>query len=697
MLAGVDIGGTFTDGYYIDEKLNITTAKALSTPEDDFLSGIFNCIEELARGANKSPTELMRSVVRFAHGSTIATNAIIQDKVAKAGMITTKGHKDVLISQLGVGKYKGRPPEERLNPLNPKPPCIIPEELIEEVAERVDSVGEVVVGLNENEVEKAIDKLLNKGVEVIAVCFLWSFLNPSHELRVKEMINKIKPDMFVSCSHSVIPKLGEYQRFTAAVVNGMIHPILSAYMKGMKKGFESKYDFVKPIYIMGCDGGIRILGEIEKTPIVTIGSGPVGGLIYASSLCDVLRQPNIITTDMGGTSFDMGVIINGMPAIRETSLVNQYEYFMPALDNISLGTGGGSIAWYDEVGKRLRVGPQSAGAAPGPACYGIGGTEPTVTDANLVLGYLNPEIMIKGKRISRDKAVESMRPLGKVLDKDPVEMAVGIDEVTNNIMALAIRSEMIARGLDYRKYILLCFGGAAGLHVSEIARIVGIKRCILPQSAAVLSAAGLCSADFKIEVRKEVLYLEPFNLKELNADFAELEEEAKARIRASGVEEEDVVIERGLEMKYHLQYVQLRMPTPFLTGEISEEAVTKITKEFDNIYSERYGEVSLLPAALREIATVVVTGVGKVPQVKLAPERLVERIPAEAVTAPRQIYSKETGGFVGAKTYDGTKLLPGNKVEGSAVIDFPDTSLMVSRGDVATLDEYRNIVMEIGG
>jgi len=695
MLLGIDIGGTFTDGYYVDEKSKVTTVKALSTPEDDFVTGFFDCLEEIASRVGKNGNELTQGLARLVHGSTVATNAIIQDRLAKTGVITSKGHKDVLKEQLGRGRSMGRPADDCLKVILPKPEPIVPTELTEEVSERVDHKGKVIVGLNESEVENATRSLLDKGVEVIAICFLWSFLNPSHEVRAKEIVNKIKRDIFITCSHEVVPKLGEYQRFTATVINALVQPVTSAYVEKVRSRLEGPYGYRKPFYVMGCDGGLRSWEEVKTLPIYTIGSGPVGGAAACKSLSDRIHEPNLIGMDMGGTSFDVAIISKSTPLMKDTSVVKQYEYFISMCDVTSVGAGGGSIAWYDEVGRTIRVGPQSAGASPGPACYNLGGTEPTVTDANLILGYLNPKIKISGKKVDKERAVQAMTRLGKRIGKDAVGMASGVFDLVNEEMGLKVRSEMISRGLDYRLYKPVSFGGAGALHLTEILRLLGTKTGIVPSHAAVMSASGVCHSDLRVETTKEVVYEEPFDPQQINTDFAELESSARAKLRTAGISEEDIVIERGFDMKYHLQFHKLMVPVS-ATGELTNENLGAIVSEFDRIYSSRYGEVALIPEVMREITVVRLIATGSILKIQpLTSPTMTERVPDEAVLTPRQFYSKEKYGFVESKVYDGTKLVPGNKIVGAALIDFPDTTIRLAKGDRATVDRYHNFNVEI--
>jgi N-methylhydantoinase A len=693
LLLGIDIGGTYTDGVYIDKKGKPTVAKTLSTPQDGFVSGLFNCIQELARQVDLSPKELLKTLDRFTHGSTIATNIVLEGTGAKVGVITTKGHRDVLKDMLGKGKTTGRPVDDVYFVLLPKPEQVVPDELIIEVTERSDHKGAEIVKLNEEEVENAIRTLIDKGIESLAICFLWSFLNSAHEQRAKEIALKIKPDLFASCSCDVVPKLGEYQRFTATVLNSMVYPKSAAYINTITDRLKAEYDFDKQLQIMSCDGGILPWVELQNTPLYMIDSGPVGGMSVAEEVCAQVQEPNIVAIDMGGTSFDLGLIVNGISEIRDTSVIRQWEYAIPRYDIESIGAGGGSIAWCDEDIRAIRIGPKSAGAMPGPACYGRGGNEPTVSDASLLLGYLNPRIMIEGKKLNKEQAIKAIGKLGKKIGKDTEEMAIGIFELTNEIAGGEVRSALISRGLDYRKFVLLCYGGAGSLHMTEIAKVVGIKQCIVPPNSSVFSAIGLCVADVKVRSSKEVIYPEPWDAGTINSDFAEMEKQLLAKIRAAGASKESINIRRKLIMQFKGQFYQMRVPVT--SGELTEENLAEAKEEFVNIYTSRYGRAALIPGATVTILSEESECIGKTPKVELLVRKESTQVPAKAVMRPRRIYAGKVTGFVEAEVFNGAELLAGNKIIGPAMIDFPHTSIRLGPGETGVFDKNFNFVVTV--
>src|SRR5579859_7416928 len=403
-LVGVDIGGTFTDCVVIDGEGGLVTAKAPSTP-GDFAKGV---IEALAAAAAELGTDLdglLGQTALLSHGTTVGTNAIVQERGAKVGLIATKGHSDVIHIMRGSRGLGGRDIRKVVHfPESAKPDPIVPKRLVEGVSERVDCFGEIVVPLNEEEAEAAIRRLVGHGVEAIAITFLWSFREPRHELRVKEMVRAIAPELFVCCSCELVPKWGEYERVTAVALNAYVGPTASGYLRDLDERLK-RHGYRPALQISQCGGGTISVERAIAAPLLTLDSGPVSGVTGSHYLAGRLGYPNVVTTDMGGTSFDVGIIAQGKPLYSFISNVRQYEYYLPRVDIQAIGSGGGSLVRVDPVSRTLRVGPESAGAVPGPVAYGKGGTVPTVTDADLVLGYLDPDNFAGGKiRLDKEKA-----------------------------------------------------------------------------------------------------------------------------------------------------------------------------------------------------------------------------------------------------------------------------------------------------
>ncbi len=439
LLVGVDIGGTFTDCVALDRSGRITATKAPSTP-GNFAEGMLAAMRVAAERLGLSFEQFCSDIAMLTHGTTVGTNALIQRKGAKVGLITTQGHADAIHIMRGSRGVSSRDIARVVHfPSSQKPVPIVPKRLIEGVSERVDCFGEVVVPLNESQAEDAIRRLVEQGVEAIGVCFLWSFKYPQHEQRVKEMIEKIAPTLFVSCSTDIAPRWGEYERVTATALNAYIGPVMAKYLANLDEQLK-KSGYQQPLQITQCGGGSISVDRAIESPLLTLDSGPVSGVTGSLYLGKVMDVPNIITTDMGGTSFDVGIIYGGQPAYSFVSNVAQYEYFLPKVDIQAIGSGGGSLARVDPAAKTLSVGPESAGADPGPACYGKGGTIATVTDADVVLGYINPDNFLGGRiKLDRKKAVDSVQRIASALGLSLMEAASGIARIAEFKMADIIR------------------------------------------------------------------------------------------------------------------------------------------------------------------------------------------------------------------------------------------------------------------
>ena len=409
------------------------------------------------------------------------------------------------------------------------------------MSERVDCKGDVVVELNEEEAERSIRRLVAKRVEAIAICFLWSFKHPAHERRVKAMVEELAPGVFVCCSVDLVPRWGEYERTAATVINAYLGPVTASYMDrvGRRVGGAG---LATPVQVMQCGGGVVPASEAARKPLLTLDSGPVAGVLASQFLGEVLGQKNVIATDMGGTSFDVGLVHDGAPVASYQSVVNQYEYFVPRIDIRSIGSGGGSIIWLDESSGSLRVGPVSAGADPGPVCYGRGGQQPTVTDAALVLGYLDPGQFLGGRlRLDREAALASLAPLASRLGLGVVETASGAARVVEHQMADLIRKVTVQKGYDPRDFVVFAYGGAGPVHAGVYARELGAQSVIVPLGGvcSLWSALGAAAADL-LHIHETVdILANPFEPARVNAVFAQLEEQGVAQLREDAVDLSD--------------------------------------------------------------------------------------------------------------------------------------------------------------
>jgi len=694
-LCGLDIGGTFTDCVLIDEAGNLTIAKAPSTP-GNFAEGVMEAVARAAAQIELDVSELLNSISVLAHGTTIGTNAVIQRRGAKVGLITTKGHNDVIHIMRGSRGLSGQDIKLIVHiPESRKPDPIVPKRMIRGVSERIDCFGKVVVELNEDEAARAIVELRDAGCEALAICFLWSFLDPSHEQRVKAMAEELAPDLYVTCSTDLAPKWGEYERTTAVALNAYIGPTTVGYITRLDRQLK-EMGYKPPLQITQCAGGTISVNKAREAPLLTLDSGPVSGVTGSLYLGGMMGFPNVITTDLGGTSFDVGVIHEGRPVVSYRSLVHQYEYFLPKVDVQTLGTGGGSKVWIDKTTRRLRVGPDSAGADPGPVCYGRGGTVPTTTDADLVLGYLDPENFAGGSmRLDRDAAAAALQLVADELDMDLLELASGVAQIAEFQMADLIRKVTVQKGLDPREFVVFAFGGAGPVHMGVAARELGVHKVIVPQgdTAAVWCAFGAASADI-LHVNEQVnIMSSPFDLEKVNALLAELEARGRDHLADDGVDPGLHRFAMSLDMRHHGQIneVEVDLEHPTLTA----ADLDGLRERFVERYERLYGRGAALPGARLEIVTLRCRASAESRKPRLtAAEELTDAIDPGAQSGNRDIYWAEQKALVSTPIYNGYKLKPGNPLDGPCVVETTTTSMVIHPGQSVSVDALGNFVID---
>jgi N-methylhydantoinase A len=696
-LVGVDIGGTFTDCVVIDEAGAVTTAKSPSTP-DDFARGMIDAIEAASRQIGIAPGALYPKIALLSHGTTVGTNAVVQKRGAKVGLVTTKGHNDVIHIMRGSRGVQGRDVRLVVHfPESRKPEPIVPKQLVEGVSERVDCFGAVVVPLNEAEAEAAIARLLARGVEAIAICFLWSFLFPEHERRVRDMARRMAPGLFVTCSADLVPKWGEYERTTATALNAYIGPIASGYLANLDRQLAAK-GYRQPLQITQCGGGTMSVERAMAAPLLTLDSGPVSGVTGSLYLGRAMGYRNIITTDMGGTSFDVGLICDGQPAFSFTSIVNQYEYFIPKVDIQAIGAGGGSLVRIDEKTRAMRVGPESAGAAPGPVCYGRGGTVPTVTDADLVLGMIDPDGFAGGQmRLDRAKADAAIGAIGARLGMSVMECAAGIAKIVEFQMADIIRKMTVGKGFDPRDFALFAFGGAGPVHAGVFSRELGVAKIVIPQreTASVWCAFGAAAADV-LHIHEAVdIMASPFDAARINRTLTRLADEAREQMAKDAIAPQRQRLEFALDMRHKGQINEVEILVPWSRAEGDFEAPLK--EAFYRRYEQLYGRGASFRGARLEIVTYRVRATAATPRPRLvASERMSERIPDAALRPARTVYWEELKRLERTPIFDGQRLEPGNAVTGPAIVETPDTSVVVRPGQTLRVDAFANFEIGLG-
>ncbi|MGE0483139.1 MAG: hydantoinase/oxoprolinase family protein [Gammaproteobacteria bacterium] len=694
-LCGLDIGGTFTDCVLIDDDGRLTIAKAPSTP-GNFAAGVMEAIARAAAKIGRDVNALLEDIDVLAHGTTVGTNTIIQRRGAKIGLITTRGHNDVIHIMRGSRGLSGQDIKLIVHiPESRKPEPLIPKRLVRGVSERVDCFGKVIVELNEDEARQAIVELRDAGCEALAVCCLWSFLEPAHEQRIKALAAELAPDLYVTCSHELAPKWGEYERTTAVALNAYIGPVTVGYVTRLDAQLK-ELGLKTPLQITQCAGGTITVPKAQDAPLLTLDSGPVAGVTGSVYLGQLMGYPNVITTDLGGTSFDVGVIHDGLPVVSYKSLVHQYEYFLPKVDVQTLGTGGGSKVWIDPTTKSLRVGPDSAGADPGPVCYGKGGTVPTTTDADLVLGYLDPDNFAGGTmKLDRDAAAAALQKLADELGMDLYELASGVATIAEFQMADLIRKVTVQKGLDPRDFVVFAFGGAGPVHMGVAARELGVAKVIVPQgdTAAVWCAFGAASADI-LHVDEQVSIMSsPFDLGRVNAILAELGEKGRQHLLDDGVAAARHQFRWSIDMRHRGQINEVEVD---LDGGVLDEAgLAELRERFVQRYERLYGRGAALRGARLEMVTFRcrASAVSRKPTLAAA-DTLSDVVASDAQTGTRDIWWAEWKKLRPTPIYDGYKLVPGNHLDGPCVVETTTTSMVVHPQQRISVDALGNFVID---
>ena len=690
-LVGIDIGGTFTDCAIVDRAGKLLTTKVPSTPPD-FARGMMDALGAGADALGISLDRFCRDNAFLSHGTTVGTNTIIQKRGAKVGLITTKGHEDAIHIMRGSRGYGGRDIRKVVHfPETSKPTPIVPKRLIRGISERVDCFGEIVVELNEREAEAAIRGLLDLGVEAIAICFLWSFRNPTHENRVKEMVQKLAPDVFVTTSVEIAPKWGEYERVTATALNAYLGPIMGGYLGRLDKSLR-ELGYRHGLQITQCGGGTVPVARAGEAPLLTLDSGPVSGVTASMFLGKAMGETNVITTDMGGTSFDVSIIHAGKPAYSFISNTDQYEYFLPKVDLQAIGAGGGSLVRVQPEARTMTVGPDSAGAFPGPVCYSRGGTVPTVTDAQLVLGYLDPDNFAGGRmRLDRDAAFLAMENLGRQIGMSALECAAGACRIVELHMADIIRKVTVEKGFDPRDFALFAFGGAGPAHAGVFARELGIRKVIVPQrkAASTWCAFGAAAADVLHIFEHTEIMPTPVPAKRINDQLDALETRAARLMKSEGIEPRRQRFEFSLDVRHKGQINEVEITLPWTRLPNTYEI--QLRKLFVRRYEQLYGRGSALPGAQLEFVVCRLRAKALTPQPRLIKaKKSSARIPREALRNKREIYWPELGKRRSTAVYDGERLANGNKIAGPAIVETADTTVVVQPGTKLRVDELGN-------
>ncbi|MBR0649825.1 hydantoinase/oxoprolinase family protein [Roseomonas terrae] len=666
---GVDVGGTFTDVVCVAADGVTTLAKASSTPADQS-EGVVNGLAVLAERLGLALRDLLARTERIVHGTTVATNALLERKGAKVAMLTTEGHRDVIEMREGL-----KP--ERYDLRLPAAPALVPRRLRLPVAERIRPDGTVEAALDRASLDAAIATLKAENVEAVAVCFLHAWRDDSHEREAAEAVRAALPGVFVTTSAEVLPQIKEFERFSTACVNAYVGPIVSRYLARLR-GRLSDAGYNGPVFVILSHGGVAPVEEAARLAAGTALSGPAGGVAAGVALAERGLGQDLITFDVGGTSTDIALIQDGEAALGRGRTVAGERIALESLDIVTLGAGGGSIGHVGASGT-LQVGPRSAGAVPGPVAYGQGGTEPAVTDANLVLGYLDPDNFLGGARkLDRDGALAAFGRLGGTLGLDAMATAEGVHRLANIRMADGIRVATVRRGVDPRDFTLLAFGGAAGLHASAVARELGMRRVAVPVFAAGLSAWGMLHTDLRYEMaRSEINTGGVPDDTTLHAIWAGLESEGRARVASwfGG----EVETKRAADMRYGEQVFEIAVPleaveweAPGLTGRVTDAFHARHETLFT--YALREEEVVLVNARLAVIG-------------RLPPMAAPEAAAAGAAASPfatRQAWID--GVEQDLPVFDFGALTPMQQVAGPAIVESDTTTVLLLAGDTARMN-----------
>lgn len=685
---GVDVGGTFTDlALFESDRPDIRVIKTLTVP-DDPIAGVWQAVALAAQAAGVTVEELLARTVKFVHGTTLTTNVLFNRDGPRVALLTTRGFGDQILIMRAKGRVAGLSLAERRHfRRTSKPEPLVDYPLIVELAERVDYKGAVLTPLDVEEARRAIQALRDRGAEAFAVCLLWAFKNPVHERVLAEVIRAECPGAFVSVSSELSPMLGEYERMMTTVVNSYVGPKMAEYVRHLRDELAQRGLSCRP-FILQSHGGAAHADEV--VPVHTIESGPAAGVVGARHLAELLGLRNVIAADVGGTTFKVGLIRDGHWYYASETVIGQFELQIPMVDVISIGAGGGSVAWAD--GPRLRVGPRSVGARPGPACYGLGGAEPTVTDADLILGLLNPSYFLGGRiplEAAKAEAAVRRRIAEPLFGGDLLAAAEGIRRVTDAQMADLIRKATIERGHDPRDFVLMAYGGAGPLHCCAYAEEAGIDRIVVPYAATVHSALSAAVAEIRHTRRLSMPMVLPGDPGRLARAFERIEEETLAALGRQGIQPTQVVLERWVEMRYRRQMHVVRVPAP--PGELGGGAPQRLMVDFESRYAQFYGASANYREAGMEVVTFGVDAVAKTPQPELTPLPLGGQAPSHADKGIRAVCWDLTVGPVPTPVLDGEQLRPGNRFAGPLIAEYFGTTLVLPAGWSGQIDPYRNV------
>ncbi|HEX6768960.1 MAG TPA: hydantoinase/oxoprolinase family protein, partial [Candidatus Binatia bacterium] len=655
--------------------------KVPSTPKEPF-QAVLNGVKELIdQGVAAGDISF------FCHGTTVGTNALLEEKGAKTGLMVTQGFRgiyEVMEQTRGYGPAT-------YDLFFEKPRLLAPPYLTEEIPERVDFKGNALKAIDVEASRQAIRRLKKKGVQSVAVCCLFSFLNPDHELKIKELFAEEFSEARLSLSYEVLPQIREFYRLSTTVINAYIQPVMASYLGRLENRMREMGVVTPKLYIMQSNGGVSTFKGSAEKPVATVLSGPAGGVIASMGTCERVGINNIITFDMGGTSCDVALIHQGNPVITTQGKINLRPIALPMLDIHTVSAGGGTIARIDAVGG-LQVGPDSAGADPGPVCYNRGGENITVTDANMVCGVLDPNHFLGGRmKLDKEKAQRVLEEkLAKPLKLDLLEAADGVLKIIDAKMEEAIKAVSSARGYDIRDFTLVAFGGGGPMHAGRMALDLGIPNVLVPLTPGVHSALGLLMSDVKHDyVRSKLVGLDDLDLTEINHMFHQLIERAKADLESEGFIDEEIKIEPYLDLRYAGQGYELTVPCSM--PPLTKHDLMMMRQRFDTLHEQNSGHKAESEPV--ELVSLRLISLGLVPQAKLSPGKVTGRKVEEAKLGERKVYFGKEHGVLTTHVYNRDLFEPGHKIAGPAIVEQLDTTTVIHPEQEATVDGYRNIII----
>ncbi|MCA1666107.1 MAG: hydantoinase/oxoprolinase family protein [Thermomicrobia bacterium] len=689
--AGVDIGGTFTDLILYDERTGRLSIGKTLTTSDDPARAVETGMRETLTEAGEQPA----AVGNVIHGTTLVTNALIERKGARTALIATRGFRDA-IEIRHEGRY------DLYDLFLEMPPPLAPRRLRFEVDERMLADGTVHEPLDASALPAIIAQMRAQGVEAVGVSLLHSYRNPAHERALGDALAALAPELVVSLSAEVVPEIREYERTSTTLANVYVRPLVQTYLRRLEERLRALGMRDTSLYIMLSSGGTATVETAQRYPIRLIESGPAAGALAAAHYGALTGRPNLLSFDMGGTTAKACIIENGEPLVSADFEVARVYRFkrgsglpvrVPVIEMIEIGAGGGSIARADSLGL-LKVGPDSAGAQPGPACYGRGGTAPTVTDADLLLGYLDPSFFLGGKmRLDRGAAEHAIAGLGDRLGLSAIEAAWGIHQVVNENMAGAARIHAVERGKDPRAFPLFAFGGAGPGHAYRVAKILDAPELVVPLGAGVTSALGFLVAPLAFDyVRSFFSPLQDLDFDHVTALLDEMEQAGRATLAAAGVAPEQITYRRTAEMRYRNQGHEVPVPLP--DGDLSAAMLPALEAAFEDVYRNLYGRIA--EGVPLEVLNWRVVISGPRPEINLAAEAAAATDATEAIKGAREIYLPERNGFASVPVYDRYALAPGTAFAGPAVVEERESTTIIG-GGMVTVDAYRNLIVAMKG